>query len=127
MFRRALITAALAALTTLAAPGWVPLGEAHVDGSLDHDNIKVGEDRGPFRAIRLQVQYGAIQFHRVQVHFGDGSSAPVRVAALIRAGRQTRMIPFRGGPRKIRSVEFWYARGNGRNPQRPQVILLGLQ
>ncbi len=127
MLRRAFILAGLAALTVLSAPAWVPLGQAHVDGSLDHDTIKVGEDRGPFRAIRLQVQYGAIEFHRVQVHFGDGSSAPVRVAGLIRAGRQTRIIGLRGRPRRIRSVEFWYARRNRQGPSRPQITLLGLQ
>src|SRR5947209_19495984 len=75
------------------ALGWVYLGDAHVDGAVDHDTIKVTGARGQFRAIRMQVQYGAIEFHRVIIHYGDGASARVPVRARIAAGRQTGAIP----------------------------------
>src|SRR5581483_1493795 len=62
-------------------PGsWVVLGEAHVDGTLDHDTIKVN-DESRFIAIRIRVENAAVEFHRVVVHFGDGSSTPIHVAA----------------------------------------------
>ena len=52
---------------------WAYLGNAHVDGGQDHDNIRVGRSDGKFRAIQLRVSGGAINFERVIVHFGNGS------------------------------------------------------
>lgn len=45
----------------------VRLGDAHVDGSTDHDSIKVGRSNGTYRAIQLQVSGGAVNFDRVIV------------------------------------------------------------
>src|ERR1700760_2282405 len=50
---------------------WERLGDAHVDGHNDHDNIHVGRSDGKFRAVQLRVSGGAIDFQRVIVHFGD--------------------------------------------------------
>ncbi len=33
---------------------WESLGQARVDGAVDHDNIKVGGDRGGYRSIQLR-------------------------------------------------------------------------
>ena len=51
---------------------WDFLGDAHVDGGQDHDNIHVGRHDGKFRAIQLRVSGGAVYFERVVVHFGNG-------------------------------------------------------
>src|ERR1700730_18257825 len=51
---------------------WDVLGDAHVDGGQDHDNIQVGRHDGKFRAIQLRVSGGAVYFERVVVHFGNG-------------------------------------------------------
>ena len=106
--------------------GWTYLGEAHVDGNVDHDRIVVTAARGEYRAIRLRVENAAIDFDRVVVHFGNGTSTPVALRHRIRAGDQTRVIDLPGDRRVIESVEFWYGRGNMRNPERPKVSLFGL-
>src|SRR5689334_7197892 len=110
-----------------AQPGrcWEYLGEAHVDGALDHDRIMVTGAKGEYRAIRIRVEHAAIDFDRVVVHFRNGTSTPVSIRRRIRAGDQTRVIDLPGDRRIIESVEFWYARGNMRNPERPKLTLFG--
>ena len=52
---------ALALGTTLQAQleHWTYLGDAHVNGSVDQDRIKVGRSDGKFRAIQLRVVWRA--------------------------------------------------------------------
>jgi hypothetical protein len=107
--------------------GWTILGEAHVDGAVDHDRIVVTAARGEYRAIRFRVENAAIEFSRVVVHFGNGTSTPIALGNKIRAGDQTRVIDLPGERRVIESVEFWYGRGNMRNPERPKLTLYGLR
>src|SRR5690349_12923021 len=100
-------------------PGWEVLGDSHVDGNQDHDNIRVTAARGEFKAIRLKVEDAAIEFQRVVVHFGNGSTVPIQIRAKINAGGETRVIDLPGKERVIESVEVWYGRGNANNPQKP--------
>ena len=107
-------------------PRWEYLGEANVDGAVDHDNIAVTGARGEFRAIQIRVEKGPIEFDRVVVHYGNGVSEPVPVHAVIPAGGQTRAIDLPGQRRIIERVEFWYARANLRS-RRPRVRLWGMR
>ena len=86
---------------------WQYLGQSNVDGSRDHDNIRVNA-RGSFRAIQLRVQGGEIEFQRVVVHFENGADSEVEIRDRIRAGGQTRAIDLPGDNRRIDSVEVWY-------------------
>ena len=102
---------------------WERLGDSRVDGRRDHDTIRVNA-RGRFQAIRFFVQGGDIEIQRVVVHFENGADTEVEVRDRIRTGRTTRGIDLPGDERRIRSVEFWYGRGNwGRS--RPQLVLYG--
>jgi len=100
------------------------LGEANVDGQVDHDNIKVGESQGTFRAIRLKVDVAPVRFDRVIVHYGDGEAVPISIRSTIPPGGQTRVIDLPGNHRFIESVEFFYERATG-NPSKPKVRLFG--
>ncbi len=103
---------------------WEYLGQSNVDGTRDHDNIRVNA-RGAFQAIQLRVQGGEIEFQRVVVHFENGADSEVELRDRIRAGGQTRAIDLPGDDRRIQSVEVWYGRGNwGRS--RPNLRLYGL-
>lgn len=103
---------------------WQYLGQSNVDGTRDHDNIRVNA-REAFRAIQLRVQGGEIEFQRVVVHFENGANSEVEIRDRIRAGGQTRTIDLPGDNRRIESVEVWYSRGNwGR--RRPNLRLYGL-
>jgi len=108
------------------AQRWQYLGEANVDGAVDHDNIVVSGSRGEFRAIQIKVQRAPIEFDRVVVHYRDGDSEPIQIRSRIPAGGQTRVIDLPGNRRVIRSVEFWYGRAS-RSPRKPKVRLFGMR
>jgi hypothetical protein len=103
------------------------LGEAHVDGAVDHDRIVVTAARGEYRAIQFKVENAAIDFDRVVVHFGNGTSERIALRHKIRAGEETRMVDLPGNRRVIQSIEFWYGRGNWSNPERPKVSVFGFR
>lgn len=71
---------------------WEYLGEAHVDGSQDHDSIKVGRSAGTYGAVQLRISGGAINFERVIVRYGNGSQEEIAIRSHIQDGGQTRVI-----------------------------------
>src|SRR5215471_10427870 len=117
----------VSAVSTNAQYGerWDYLGDAHVDGGQDHDNIKVGRHDGRFRAIQLRVSGGEIFFERVLVHYGNGQTEELAIRDRIPAGAATRPIDLPGDRRVIESVELWY--GKARWEHRPKVSLFGLR
>ena len=104
---------------------WTYLGDSHVDGSADHDSIRVGRSDGSFRAIRLRVSGGAINFERVVVRYGNRTQEEIPIRARIPDGGQTRAIDLPGDRRIIQSVDLWYSKGNWR--RRPKVTLYGMR
>jgi hypothetical protein len=114
---------ATAAFAQHRGRSWQYLGQAHVDGRADHDNITV-DYRGNFRSIQLRVENGPIAFDRVVVHYENGMSEVLRIRQRIPAGGSTRDIDLRGNRRNIRSVELWYAKA-APHSGRPRVTLYG--
>lgn len=102
---------------------WEYLGEAHVDGGQDHDNIRVTRSEGTFRAIKMEITGGPIEFRRVVVHFRNGGDQEIEIRDRIPAGGQTRPINLPGNQRSIQSVEIYYEKG--RRGTRPKVSLYG--
>lgn len=100
--------AAVTASLALAGPRWVFLGERIVTDGLDHDRIIVTAARGNFTAVKLAVKKHAVDFHRMIIHFGDGSDQNVELRYTIPAGGESRVIDVTGGDRVISSLEFWY-------------------
>jgi len=104
---------------------WSYLGDAHVNGTVDHDRIKVGHSDGKFRAIQLRVSEGEVEFDRVLVHFGNGTQEELPVRYRIPAGGSTLAIDLPGDRRVIESVELWYHRDKWEHM--PRVALYGLR
>jgi hypothetical protein len=104
---------------------WAYLGNAHVDGGQDHDNIRVGSSDGRFRAIQLRVSGGAIDFQRVVVHYGNGSQEEIVFRERIPSGGSTRALDLPGERRVIESVELWYSKESWH--RRPKVSLYGMR
>src|ERR1041385_3461325 len=100
--RATLVIGALAILSTTAIGQRrergreVYLGEANVDGPRDHDNIVVTGAAGRFRAIQLRVERGPIDFERVVVHFGNGTSERIPIRFRVRAGSSSRWVDLPG-------------------------------
>ena len=101
---------------------WQYLGEAHVDGRADHDNISVHE--GAFRSLQLRVENAPIEFDHVIVHYENGHSEELRIRQVIPAGGHTRNIDLRGDRRNIRSVELYYGKA-APHSGRPKVTVYG--
>jgi hypothetical protein len=103
---------------------WTFLGDAHVDGSQDHDSIRVGRSAGAYRAIQLRISGGSINFDRVIVRYGNGEQEEIPIRARIPDGGQTRVIDLPGSRRMIQSLDLWY--GKNKWNRRPKVSLYGL-
>jgi hypothetical protein len=106
-----------------AAGGWVYLGQSHVDGQHDHDDIKVGVEDGRFHFLQIRVANGPIEFDHIVVHYGDGEPETLQVRDVIRAGRHSRAIPLQGN-RYVKSFELWYSKANPASGK-PEVNLWG--
>jgi len=128
--RRTIVALALlgAACGGYAGPGagWVPLGARQVNDRVDHDLIPVTASRGDFRAIKLTVHRASVDFHRVVVHYGNGSRQEIALRNTIPPGSESRSIDLTGSERVIRSVEFWYDANTIRG-RRAQVRLFGMR
>jgi hypothetical protein len=104
---------------------WVYLGSRHVHGHRDHDVVRVGVQDGKFRAVQLRVSGGAVDFHRVVVHFGNGTSEEIAYRERIPSGGRTRPIDLPGDRRIIRSLEFWYGKESWH--RLPKVEVYGIR
>ncbi|MCC6241400.1 MAG: DUF2541 family protein [Gemmatimonadaceae bacterium] len=105
---------------------WDLLGQRQVNDRADHDLITVTSSRGDFRRIKLTVQRAPVDFHRVVVHYGNGSDQRIELRNTIPAGGESRVIDLEGGERVIRSVEFWYDANTIRG-RRAQVRAFGMR
>jgi len=107
----------------LHAQGWVYLGQAHVDGQHDHDNIEVGKGAGRYRFLQVRVVNAPIEFDHIVVHYGNGEPETLQVRDVIRAGARSRAIALQGD-RYVMSFELWYSKANPASV-RPEINLWG--
>lgn len=111
------------AVPSASAANWVYLGNAHVDGQSDHDNIEVGKAAGRYRFLQIRVNNGPIEFDHVVVHYGDGEPQNIPIRFVIRAGGKSRAIALQGD-RFVKSFELWYSKAKP-NSARPELNLFG--
>jgi hypothetical protein len=126
--KKVLILLFVVALTFYVAPSanaanWVYLGQSHVDGQHDHDNIEVGKEAGRYRFLQIRVANAPIEFDHIVVHYGDGEPEVLQVRDVIRRGGHSRAIPLQGD-RFVKSFELWYGKAKP-NSGKPEVNLWG--
>ena len=119
--KKALIPLFVLALMIYIAPSahaenWVYLGQAHVDGQHDHDNIEVGKAAGRYRFLQIRVKNAPIEFDRIVVHYGNGEPEALQVREVIRRGNKSRAIALQGD-RFVQSFELWYSKARPRFSQ----------
>ncbi len=89
-------------------PRWEKLGERNVNFRVDRDEILVTAAEGRFTALKIKVRKGAINLHKMVVHFGDGSEQEVETRNNLAAGEESRVINLEGNRRIITKVVFVY-------------------
>src|SRR5262245_2067399 len=87
---------------------WVLLGETTVDGQRDRDTIVIGRSEGTFRSIQLRVFGAPVEFQRVVVRYGNGTSEERSEERCVGTDGRTRAIELRGKEGVTSSVEFEY-------------------
>jgi len=105
------------------AENWVYLGQAHVDGQHDHDNIEVGKAAGRYRFLQIRIKNAPIEFDRIVVHYGDGEPEVLQVRDVIRRDGHSRAIALQGD-RFVKSFELWYGKARP-NSVKPELTLWG--
>ena len=87
---------------------WEHLGTRKVDFKLDRDVIPVGVRDGRFKKLKIKVTGGALNLHKMVVHYGNGSvdNIPLRHQFTRRSG--SRVIDLKGNKRVIKKVVFVY-------------------
>ncbi len=91
-----------------AGYGWENLGTHPVSATVDHDTIQLGQARGRFRALKLQVHGRDIDLYNLRVTFADGSVQTVPVNGLIAAGMTTAPLDLEGRRRVIDRIDMVY-------------------
>jgi hypothetical protein len=105
------------------ASDWVYLGQAHVDGQHDHDNIEIGKAAGRYRFLQIRIKNAPIQFDRIVVHYGNGEPEVLQVREVIRPRGRSRAIALQG-ERFVTSFELWYGKARP-NSSKPELTLWG--
>lgn len=87
---------------------WVKLGSRKASMKADHDEILVTGQRGTFNALKLSVENAGVMFHRVIVHYRNGTRETLDIRKRIGDGGETRALNLKGRNRIIRKVVFYY-------------------
>ncbi|MGB8128836.1 MAG: hypothetical protein WCG81_03510, partial [Candidatus Angelobacter sp.] len=95
------------------ADNWTYLGQAHVDGQHDHDNIEIGKAAGRYRFLQIRIKNAPIEFDRIVVHYGNGEPEVLQVREVIRRGGHSRPIALQGD-RFVKSFELWYGKASSK-------------
>ena len=94
--------------TGMSGASWKLLGEQNVNLLIDHDVILLGNNQDQFRQIRLIAPDGPVNVRDMKIHFDNGSVQDVPLNAVIKSGKQSRIIRLEGGLRRIDKITFWY-------------------
>ena len=87
---------------------WEKLGSRKVNFTLDKDVIQLGAKEGAFSKLMIKVTGGAINMHRMIIHYGNGGKEERPLKHSFSKGRNSRMIDIKGKMRLIKNVTFWY-------------------
>ena len=87
---------------------WEKLGSRKVNFTIDKDVIQLGAKEGAFSKLMIKVTGGAINMHRMIIHYGNGGKEEIPLKHSFSKGKNSRMIDIKGRVRLIKNVTFWY-------------------
>ncbi|MCH2195096.1 DUF2541 family protein [Kordia sp.] len=87
---------------------WEKLGSKKVNYKLDKDVIRLGKHEGTFKKLKLVVSKGALNMHRMVVHYGNGSKEEIKLRHNFNRRSNSRVIDLDGRNRIIKKITFIY-------------------
>lgn len=95
--------------TSFAQPGtWDRLGSRAVNYTLDRDVIPVGARDGGFRKLKVVVTGGALNMHKLVVHYMNGEKDEITLRHNFTRRSNSRVIDLSGGKRLIKKIVMVY-------------------
>lgn len=95
-------------IMSFTPPKWERLGSRKVNFGLDKDVIAVGAHEGGFTKLKIEIRGGALNMHKMEVHFMNGSDQNVELKHNFAKGGGSRIIDLPGNKRIIKSITFYY-------------------
>ncbi len=87
---------------------WERLGTRKVNYLVERDVIHVGAKEGGFTKLKVVVNGGSINMHRMVVEYMNGSTEEIELRHNFRRGSGSRIIDIQGGTRLIKEIRFFY-------------------
>jgi hypothetical protein len=99
-------------LTTRPEPagfrGAEVIGQRPANFGADTDTITVGEEKGKFRRIGLEIDGNDVEVRRIVIEFGNGDRLDVAMGVVFQEGERSRSIDLPGEKRFIRTITLHY-------------------
>lgn len=86
---------------------WTNLGTKVVDYALDRD-VFTANSKQTYSALKIKVNNGAVNIHKVTVHFVNGASQDVKLPEVLSKDNDGKLIDLKGNKRVIEKITFWY-------------------
>ncbi len=90
------------------AQKWERLGSRVVNYGLDKDDIIVGAHEGAFTKLRVVVRGGALNMHKMVVHYMNGTKQEIPLRHNFSKASGSRVIDLAGNKRLIKKITFVY-------------------
>ena len=114
----------MAAITlSFSFNGWRNLGTKTVNYRLDKDVLDVQLRDGTFQQLKFVVRGGALNMHKVVVHFENGGQQEIELRHNFAPRSSSRIVDLKGNNRLIEKISFWYDTVNSSNRKAKLTVL----
>jgi hypothetical protein len=100
---------------------WDNLGTKQVDYALDRDVFEANS-KNTYSALKFKVNNGAVNIHKVTVHYANGDSQDVKLPANMSKDNDGQVIDLKGNQRVIDKITFWYDTKDGSKTKEKAVV-----
>ena len=89
-------------------PNYTRIGTREVDFAKDTDILIVGESKGKFSSIIIEVEDGELEMHDITITFGNGKQHSPEIRHEFKENSRSRQIDLPGEARTIERIAFKY-------------------
>ncbi|MBE7490770.1 MAG: hypothetical protein HS108_03250 [Planctomycetes bacterium] len=89
-------------------PGYKVIATRTVDFAKDTDVLIIGESKGKFSSLIIEVEDGELEMHDFTITFGNGKQHSPELRAEFKEGSRSRQIDLPGEQRTIERITFKY-------------------